>query len=206
MIHLVLKFFPLPFFIGVLFLMVILTILRRRKSSFSYLFFFSVFWIYLLCVMGFTLFPVPIIRDPSGGSAFRQSAFILSRINWAPFDFSQFRHLNPTFVFIREIVANILLTIPFGFGICFIFQIRAKYIPLLALAVGVGIETTQLVMCLALDTPYRGVDINDVILNALGAMLGYGLFRGFSWLFVKVIRRYMLEPKGIFAYMYTITN
>ena len=32
----------------------------------------------------------------------------------------------------------------------------------------------------------HAVDINDVILNAIGALAGYGLFRGFGWLYLLV--------------------
>lgn len=49
-----------------------------------------------------------------------------------------------------------------------------------ALLVGLGaslfIELTQLALRTVSDPPYRTVDIDDVILNTIGALLGYGVF------------------------------
>ncbi len=49
------------------------------------------------------------------------------------------------YLFLRDVVANILLTMPFGFGINFIIRVRAKRVPALAILAGVGIETSQLI-------------------------------------------------------------
>ena len=201
-----LEFVPFPLLIGLVILILVLVILWHRKYSLSYLFFFSVFCVYLLLVTGVTLFPMP-IPDLTGGSEARQSAFyILSRVNPIPFDFGQFANLNPTYVFFREIVANIVLTMPFGFLISFLTPVKPRNIPMLALAVGLGIETIQLVMCLALGMAYRGVDINDALMNALGVLFGYGFFRLFSWLFLAMTKRLKLEHKGLFAYVHTISS
>lgn len=46
-----------------------------------------------------------------------------------------------------------------------------------ALGFTVLIESTQLVIDLYLNNMYRNVDIDDVILNALGAYIGYGIYK-----------------------------
>jgi glycopeptide antibiotics resistance protein len=176
-----LEFYPFPLLIGAFVIIAFVVILWRRKYRFSYLFPLGIFCLYLLLVMGLTLFPIPI---PSEGGAFgsrQPTLYILSRVNLIPFDYDQFKNLAPLFVFMREVVDNILLTIPLGFGICFFTRLRVKQILLLAISAGLGIETTQLAMCLILGVAYRGVDINDAIMNALGVMTGYGLFRLLSW-------------------------
>jgi len=175
-----LEFFPIPLNIGLISLAVLLILLRRQGRSFSYRLRFSVFWVYLLAVVGVTLFPMPILNGTGVTLSWKTTADILSRVNLVPFDYSQFKYLNPAYVFLREIVANILLTLLFGFGINFVIRIRARTILWLSLAVGLGIETAQLAMCLLLGSAYRGVDINDSLMNALGVLCGYGLFRIFS--------------------------
>jgi glycopeptide antibiotics resistance protein len=42
----------------------------------------------------------------------------------------------------------------------------------------VSIELLQLALCALLQDPYRSVDIDDVIVNTVGALLGYALFVG----------------------------
>jgi glycopeptide antibiotics resistance protein len=196
-----LEFVPFPVLIGLAILIGILAILRRRKSSLSYLFFFSLFGIYLLLVAGVTLFPMPFTPG------FRQPAWlILSRVNLIPFDYHMFWGLDPIFVFLRVILANVGLTMPLGFGISFIARIKGRAIPWLALAAGVRIEATQLGFSLLLGLAYRGVDINDAMMNGLGVLCGYGGFRFFSWLVVATAQHFKINPKGLLAYVHTIAS
>ena len=155
----------------------------------SYLLFFALFSLYLLLLVGATLFPIPAIT-----SVKQSAASIFSRVNLIPFDYSRYYRVNPTYLLFREIVANILLAVPFGFGIRWIARFRARHIFWQALAFGFGIETSQLVLCLALGMYYRGVDITDALLNALGVLCGYGLFVLFSRRFAALIQRFKLEP------------
>ena len=46
----------------------------------------------------------------------------------------------------------------------------------LGLAATVAIESTQLGLSLVMGSPYRAADIDDVIVNVAGALLGYGGF------------------------------
>jgi glycopeptide antibiotics resistance protein len=41
-----------------------------------------------------------------------------------------------------------------------------------------------LVRAPAIGGAYRGVNINDVLLNAVGVLIGYGIFRVFTWLYL----------------------
>jgi glycopeptide antibiotics resistance protein len=78
------------------------------------------------------------------------------------------------------------LTVPFGFGAGLIFRMPAKRIPWLAAAAGLSLETAQLAISLLIGAVYRGIDINDVMLNALGVLIGYSVFRVFAWLYKAV--------------------
>jgi glycopeptide antibiotics resistance protein len=201
-----LEFFPFPFLTSLAIVIVLLAILWRRKYSRYYLFFFSLFWLYLLLVVGATLFPIPLPQSAREALSRQSAVYILSRVNLIPFSWNQFNRLNPAYIFRREIIANILLTVPFGFGISFIARIRARHIAWLAPALGLGIETSQLVLCLVLGVYYRGVDINDVLMNTLGVLCGYALFWIFSWLYVAVTARLKIEHKGLFAYVHSVAS
>jgi glycopeptide antibiotics resistance protein len=109
---------------------------------------------------------------------------IRSFINLIPFYFGE-QHIFDD----RDLIAfaqNILLTIPFGFGILFVSRLRPKDFLWLPLAIGFGIEAAQLIISLILKYPYRVIDINDTLLNALGVLVGYALFRILAWLFIKI--------------------
>jgi glycopeptide antibiotics resistance protein len=165
-----------------------------------------VFWIYLLLVVGVTLFPMPVSAGIFETSLRQSAADIFSQVNLIPLYYGHFHGVSFETILFREIIANIVLTMPFGFGIHFIVHRRAKHIVWLALGVGLAIETTQLVLCLLLGSSYRGVDINDVLMNALGVLLGYAFFRVFSWLFVAILSLFKIEPKGLFAYIHAIAS
>jgi len=191
-------FYPLPFLVGLGLLFVLLTILRRKQRRAAFLLCFSAFWLYLLLVVNATLFPIPL----PDGLAFRQpAAYILSHVNLVPLDFGGLFSLHPN-VILHELVGNILLTIPLGFGLNFITRYRARHALGLAVAAGLAIETAQLGVSLVVGGRYRGVDINDVLLNAAGVMIGYGLFWVFAWLYRTVTDRLGGAHTGLLAYIY----
>ena len=111
--------------------------------------------------------------------------YILSRVNLVPFNFGNLFDNHPNVIF-QEIVGNILLTTPIGFGMPFLVDFKPKNFPWLAISAGLAIEMVQLGFCLLVGSTYRSVDINDVLLNATGALLGYTLFRGLFWLNVVI--------------------
>ena len=95
---------------------------------------------------------------------------ILSRVNLIPFRFGDLFDFPPIYV-IHELGGNILLTLPFGFLFPLLPPIKTRQILWLAIAVGLSTELAQLVMCLIVGGSYRSVDINDVLLNALGVLV-----------------------------------
>lgn len=168
-----LTFAEIIFQVGLSGLVLLLGILRFRQRGWGYCLAFAMFYFYLLALVGLTLFPIPILE----GEESRQTAtHILSRVNFIPFNFGHLFELSSG-VIRNELTGNILLTIPFGLGFPFLVQIRVRAIPWLALVTGLAIETAQLLISLAIGTVYRSVDINDVLLNSTGVLLGYLFFR-----------------------------
>lgn len=78
----------------------------------------------------------------------------------------------------RDICANILMTVPYGVMIPFLFKStkRWKYI-INMFGLPLAIELSQLLWCVALDSHYRMADIDDVILNAFGIFIGYVIYK-----------------------------
>lgn len=106
---------------------------------------------------------------------------ILSRVHLIPLDFGELFDMPPSYA-IHELGGNILLTVPLGFGIPLLTRLKTRQLPWLALAAGLSPELAQLILCLLVGGNYHSVDINDILLNAIGVLLGYGLFLGAAWL------------------------
>src|SRR5512138_2085776 len=96
------------FLVGIFILFALLPGLWWWKRNLSYLLFFSLFWLYLLVVVSVVVFPVAISTDYSV-TAFKPS------INLVPFYFGNCFILAS--LCLRSIIENVVLTLPFGFGI-----------------------------------------------------------------------------------------
>ncbi|HEX7568328.1 MAG TPA: VanZ family protein [Anaerolineaceae bacterium] len=184
------------FLIGIGILVVLLPILWWRKRNLSYLLFFSLFWVYLLAVVAVVCFPIAINAD-SGGATFTPS------INLIPFYFGSCFSNMPELC-VRGIIDNIIFTIPFGFGVNFLVRVKPGNFFWLAIAVGLGFEFSQLMLSIAFRSGFRAVDINDVILNATGVLLGYALFRAFAWVYIKATQHFDIKHKWLFADIYNV--
>jgi glycopeptide antibiotics resistance protein len=198
-----LDFDILSWFVGILILVVLLIILSRRKHNPSYLFCFSIFWVYLLVVLKETIFPIPLSGDMV--EVMREETAFMSGVNLIPLYFGPFASTSIRAIFVSSIL-NVILTVPFGFGVSFIAQVRTRNFFWLAIIVGLGIESIQLVISLALRYPYRTIDVNDVLFNALGVLIGYGFFRFFAWLYLTMTQRFKIEHRGLPAYIYDVVS
>ena len=186
------------YMIGILIVMLLIAWIRTR--SLSYIVCATIFGIYLLFVIDKTFFPLQV------GGVFAdtmKAAPFTSGINLIPFNFS---HLSDPGSIIRELGLNLVLLVPFGFGMSFVAPVRGKNTWWLAPAVGVSIEAIQLVISLILGYPYRVIDITDVIMNTLGFLVGYGIFRLFAWLYIAMTQRLHIEHAGLRQYIYTVAH
>ena len=83
-----------------------------------------------------------------------------------------------------------LLTVPFGFGLPFVVRLPGRTIFLIGVLFSLGIELAQLAAdALYLALPTRSVDINDVFLNSLGVIVGYGGFLAVSVAYRRLVGR-----------------
>ncbi len=122
------------------------------------------FVIYILC-----LFQMVTFRDVS---TFSRNNFVLFkeilRYNWG----------SP--LFIKNVLGNILMFLPYGFYMS--YYLKLKKIPgilVLTLATSTLIETMQLSIG-------RCFDVDDILLNVIGGLIGYGIYVVFMRTFQKL--------------------
>lgn len=146
----------------------------RRGLGFVRTFLLLTFVGYIGALIAVTMFPIPV--DPQL-IADRTVDGIL-RNNFIPFAtmVSAFRD-GPDY-FALQVLGNLVLLVPFG------FLLPVVWVPARRAKIGIGailiaalsIEAAQLVVSAAIGYTYRQADIDDVILNVLGGLLGFGMF------------------------------
>lgn len=168
-----------------------------RKRGFCYIFFCCVFAIYLLFALELVFFPINIGRAYEGEGGLD----LASHLNLIPFYFGRFGTFQSS---LETLLLNIVLTIPFGFGIRFITPIKPKTILLLAVLVGLITEAGQFLLLFVQPYSMRLVDINDVLMNALGVIVGYLLFRVFAYVYIWLTEQFNIHHFGLTNYVYEI--
>jgi glycopeptide antibiotics resistance protein len=186
------EFFPYPLILGLLWLA--LCMAQQRSRGWRYLIVLGLFGLYLLKVIELVAFPILLPETWPAAGSWQEFAFTLTHtINLLPFNYGRmFADLAaeriPAMVVYREIIGNILLTVPFGLMINFFYPLRLRQAAWLALAAGAALEGTQLLILLTVGISLHTVDINDVLLNALGVLIGYAIYLGGRRLFLRVGR------------------
>jgi glycopeptide antibiotics resistance protein len=185
--------------LAMLLLVLALVFVWRKTKSKTYLLFFACFGYYILFALDKVFFPLPISGSYADNLQVNNARFI-DNLNLIPFSFGR-GTLRST---AETLFLNILLTIPFGFGINFLMHIRTKHFLWIAPSVGISLEATQLAISFLLGFIYRVIDINDVLMNSLGVWIGYALFSIVIWVYIGLIRAVKIQPLGIFGYIYEI--
>lgn len=168
----------------------------KQKKSYIYLLFFSIFYVYLVKVLDYTSYQY-------------QSLILLNHftsglmLNGQTAEKSL--NLVPLITLGREDVTtsllNILLFLPFGFGLPFITTFRMRKVVLIGMLFSVGIESLQLISGRIGNITFRIADINDVIFNTLGVALGYMLFVGFIRIYRHVLGNRKVLANPILGYI-----
>lgn len=99
-------------------------------------------------------------------------------VSWSTSNFVPFREMlryhfgSP--LFIRNVFGNVLMFVPYGFFITYLFRFDKIKIPFFLISIlSITIETTQLMIG-------RVFDVDDITLNIIGGILGYFLFKTLS--------------------------
>jgi glycopeptide antibiotics resistance protein len=175
----------------------IFTSLRlKKKKSLVYLIFFTIFYVYLFKVLDYTLFqfqsllllkyfmPDLILQGQTAGKS----------INLIPL-------ITLTLADLKTSLLNILLLIPFGFGLPFITYFRMKKIVIIGALFSMVIEFLQLVTGFVAKLTFWIADINDVIFNTIGVAIGYILFIGCVRIYRRISHNWEISANPILRYI-----
>ena len=118
--------------------------------------FMLTFVVYILC-----LFQIVTIQDT---------------VSWSTNNFVPFKEIMRydfgTTLFFKNIIGNILLFLPFGFFVSYILKSKDVILPLIiSIICSISVETVQLYIG-------RVFDVDDIILNVLGGIAGYFVYKG----------------------------
>ena len=130
---------------------------------------------YVAWVVSMTVFPVPL----QGAGPLERFASDLNRPNLVPTrTLWETLRLESVWQRVRLVPGNILVFVPFGLLLpALSARVRSWPRALLAgMAFSVSIELAQLAVSLAVGYWYRMPDVDDVLLNVAGVLLGYALF------------------------------
>ena len=168
----------------------------KKKKSLVYLMFFTIFYVYIVKVLDYTLFqfqslillkhfmPGLILNGQTAGEEMN----LIPLITLTPQD-------------LKTSLLNILLLIPFGFGLPFITNFRMKKIVVIGALFSIVIEFLQLITGYVAKITFRIADINDVIFNTVGVAIGYILFIGFVRIYRHIFHNWERSANPILRYI-----
>ena len=177
--------------LALLFLILLAFLKFMKRKSNMYLLCFSVMYIYLCVVLDLTQFP---IYASEGMKAAMGGQNVWREMNLIPLktivtDFSM------------ESVLNIIVTIPLGFGLSFLMRYSWQQIMLSGLLVGGCAEAGQLLTALWVGFTFRHVNIDDILLNIIGVLLGYGVFKIFRNVFQWGYKKLETNSNAFLSYI-----
>ena len=88
-------FFPYAFLAGVVLLIALLPVVWRQKHRLTYLICFSLFWVYVLLVLGVMFFPIRLPDDWPAKHRRAKRTWTLSPVNLIPFKFGDLFSASP---------------------------------------------------------------------------------------------------------------
>ena len=132
--------------------------------------YFYVFVLYFLCAYFMTILPLP------SKDSFEDMRPINELIQLIPFQ-SFFDIKSESLLHdIAIIVFNVFLTVPLGFFLRYLFRLSFKKVLLIGFLTSLLYEITQITgIFFIYPRPYRIFDVDDLIVNTLGALIGYWL-------------------------------
>lgn len=158
----------------------IIILVNRRKKSIKFNIgdeiLTNLFVIYLFFLIGITILPIVI----GGTLEHIQELSLIKRcnINIVPF-VGYFKNITLFSVMIRNVVGNLVLLIPFILYVC-IKNEKSRTLKSsvkIAFLISLLIELIQLFMNIFCLTYVRAVDIDDLILNTLGGIVAWFIFK-----------------------------
>ncbi|WP_268405758.1 VanZ family protein [Bacillus inaquosorum] len=149
--------------------------------------------VYFFNLISVTLFPMPIDADLIKDMKYDTYIAFVSGNNFIPFYFIvDVYHEGLQYYVIRSIGGNLILLLPVGllFPLLFKKLNNVKRILLTGFFISLFIELAQLSISVYIRSVYRSFDVDDLILNTLGTVIGYWLFFILSMFYKRVTYRF----------------
>lgn len=146
------------------------------------------FILYCLCAVSLVVFPLPADHSAVVESARTPQLHPFNVIEQiretTDFSMNDRSTWGPTLrsPVVYEAIFNVMLTMPLGAYLCYLFRCRWWVALLIGMATTLLFETSQLTGLFGLYAhPYRLFDVDDLILNTTGTMLGFWLMLPLAW-------------------------
>lgn len=182
--------------IGLIWLGIATFLLLKKKKSLVYLLFFTIFYIYLYKVLDYTLlqFQSLLLLQHFVPDLILNGFKDGTNVNLIPL-------VTLTLLDVKTSILNILMLLPFGFGLPFISDLRFKRAIIVGFIFSVAIEFLQLITGFMANTTFRVADINDLVFNTLGVAIGYILFAQFVIVYRRLSRNWKIRTNPILRYI-----
>lgn len=114
---------------------------------------------------------------------------IIKKTSWSGFNIVPFkeifRYSFGSFLFYKNVVGNIVMFIPYGFFIGYFCKLNVLKEGIIILLTSLNIEIIQLIIG-------RVFDVDDVILNLIGGLIGYYVY----YFLKKLVRKWQADYKN----------
>lgn len=125
----------------------------------------QLFVCYLCCLFALVFLPLPSLEA---------AEHLSYQIQWIPFQFVADLAREKSLRVIIQVLLNILMTVPFGMYLNYYWKLDLGKVVILSLALTAFIEIGQLTGLFFLyQGSYRLCDIDDIMANTCGGILGY---------------------------------
>ena len=168
------RLFALAITVLLLYVWIIAGVMRRKQDSFFQGLLQSSFYVYIFSVLTLTGYFI-LFKEVSAHGWWDKMMMRVDKkngVNLTPL--YSIKHYG---LFAYQIVGNFIMLLPLGIYIPLMYKKISGfiYVTFLCMLVSAGIEIMQLV------TNFRVTDIDDVILNTLGAAVGYIIYTIIKW-------------------------
>jgi len=182
--------------VGLVWLVIAMFLKLKKKKNFVYLLFFTIFYIYLYKILDYTLlqFQSLLLLQHFLPNLMLNGFKAGTNVNLIPLG-------TLTLEDVKTSILNIIMMMPFGFGLPFVTNFRIKKVVIAGLFLSIIIELLQLITGFTANTTFRVADINDLIFNTLGVAVGYILFAKFVLVYRRVFRNWRISENPILRYI-----
>jgi glycopeptide antibiotics resistance protein len=182
---------------GLIWLVVVLFLRLKKRKSFVYLLFFTIFYVYIIAVLNYTIFQFQslfLLNYLSPNHLMLKGNTVTEGVNLIPL-------VTLRLADIKTSLLNVLMLVPFGFGLPFITKLQIKRVIVMGTLFSVTIELLQLLTGAMAHMTFRTADINDVLFNTAGAAIGYALFIRFRRMYRHHTRGWKIAPHPVLRYI-----